>query len=144
MNTPGPVDSEAGPRDAQPAGLSLRTRRRRDAGGYSGRMATPTSTSRSVRQVIEQHRARIDAILARYGASNPRLFGSVARGDATEGSDIDLLVDLDPAADGNPLLRVAGIGEELSALLGRQVDVVTDVLLRDRVATSAHADAVAM
>jgi predicted nucleotidyltransferase len=107
-------------------------------------MAVPTSTSRSVRQVIEQHRAGVNAILARYGASNPRLFGSVARGDTTEGSDVDLLVDLDPAADGNPLLRVAGIGEELSALLGVQVDVVTDVLLRDRVATSAHADAVAM
>ena len=109
-----------------------------------GRMATPTSMSRSVRQVIEQHRARIDAILTRYGASNPRLFGSVARGDATEGSDIDLLVDLDPAADGNPLLRVAGIAEELSTLLGMHVDVVTDVLLRDQVATSANADAVAM
>ncbi len=109
-----------------------------------GGMAVPTSTSRSVRQVIEQHRARVNAILARYGASNPRLFGSVARGDATEGSDIDLLVDLDPAADGNPLLRVAGIAEELSTLLGGQVDVVTDVLLRDQVATSAHADAVAM
>ncbi len=97
-----------------------------------------------MRQVIEQHRPRIDAILARYEASNPRLFGSVARGDATEGSDIDLLVDLDPAADGNPLLRVAGIAEELSTLLGMHVDVVTDVLLRDQVATSAHADAVAM
>jgi uncharacterized protein len=107
-------------------------------------MATPTSTSRSVRQVIEQHRARVNAILARYGASNPRLFGSVARGDAVHGSDIDLLVDLDPAADGNALLRVAGIAEELSALLGMHVDVVTDFLLRDQVATSAHADAVAM
>ena len=104
----------------------------------------PTLTSRSVRQVIEQHRARVDAVLARYGASNPRLFGSVARGDAVEGSDVDLLVDLNPAAEGNVLLRVAGIGEELSALLGMQVDVVTDVLLRDQVATSAHADAVAM
>ena len=39
---------------------------------------------------------------------------------------------------------MAGIAEELSALLGVHVDVVTDVLLRDRVATSAHADAVAM
>ena len=97
-----------------------------------------------MRQVIDQHRPRVNAILARYGASNPRLFGSVARGDATEGSDVDLLVDLDPAAEGNPLLRVAGIGEELSALLGRQVDVVTDILLRDQVATSAHTDAVAM
>jgi predicted nucleotidyltransferase len=144
MTTPGTVHPEAVPRNAQPAGLSPMTRRRRPAAGYSGRMATPTSTSPSVRQVIEQHRARIDAILARYGASNPRLFGSVARGDAADGSDIDLLVDLDPAAEGNPLLRVAGIGEELSALLGRQVDVVTDILLRDQVATSAHTDAVAM
>ena len=97
-----------------------------------------------MRQVIEQHRARIEAILARYGASNPRLFGSAARGDAADGSDVDLLVDLDPAADGNALLRVAGIGEELSALLGMQVDVVTGVLLRDQVATSAHTDAVAI
>ncbi len=103
----------------------------------------PTSTSRSVRQVIEQHPAHVNA-LTRYGATNPRLFGSVARGDAAEGSDIDLLVDLDPAADGNPLLRVAGIAEELSTLLGMHVDVVTDVLLRDQVATSAHADAVTM
>ncbi len=105
-------------------------------------MAVPTLTSRSVRQVIERHRARVEAILARYGASNPRLFGSVARGDAVEGSDVDLLVDLDPEAEGNVLLRVAGIGEELSAVLGVQVDVVTDVLLRDQVAASAHADAV--
>ena len=94
-----------------------------------------------MRQLIERDRARVEAVLARYGASNPRLFGSVARGDAVEGSDVDLLVDLDPSA-GNVLLRVAGIGEELSALLGVQVDVVTDVLLREQVAATAHADAV--
>ena len=79
--------------------------------------------------------------MARYGASNPRLFGLVARGDAGECSDVDLLVDLDPSG-GNVLLRVAGIGEELSAFLGVRVDVVTDVLLRDHVAASEHADAV--
>jgi hypothetical protein len=104
-------------------------------------MAVPTVASRSVRQLIERDRGRVEAVLARYAASNPRLFGSVARGDAVEGSDVDLLVDLDPAG-GNVLLRVAGIGEELSALLGVQVDVVTDVLLRDQVAASVHADAV--
>ncbi len=103
----------------------------------------PTATSRSVRQLIDRDRARVEAVLARYGASNPRLFGSVPRGDAAEGSDVDLLVDLDPSA-GNVLLRVAGIGEELSALLGVQVDVVTDVLLREQVAATAHADAVPM
>ena len=94
-----------------------------------------------MRQLIERDRARVEIVLARYGASNPRLFGSVARGDAVEGSDVDLLVDLDPSA-GNVLLRVAGIGEELSALLGVQVDVVTDVLLREQVAATAYADAV--
>jgi predicted nucleotidyltransferase len=60
-------------------------------------MAVPTVTSRSVRQLIERDRARVEAVLARYAASNPRLFGSVARGGAVEGSDVDLLVDLDPA-----------------------------------------------
>lgn len=76
----------------------------------------PTVTSRSLRQAIERDRARVQGVLARYGATNPRLFGSVARDDAVAGSDVDLLVDLDPAG-GN-------------------------VLLRDLVAVSAHADAV--
>lgn len=57
--------------------------------------------------------ARIDALLARYGARNPQVFGSVARGEASGVSDLDLLVVLDPGG-GNPLLRVAGLAEELS------------------------------
>lgn len=90
---------------------------------------------------IAAHRGLIEALLARYGARNPRVFGSVARGDAAQGSDLDLLVDLD-ASGGNPLLRVAGLSEELSELLGLRVDVVTDDLLREPVSASAHADAV--
>jgi len=82
-------------------------------------------------------------VLRRYGASNPRVFGSVARGDADADSDIDLLVDLAPDA-GNPLLRVAGVGEELSLLLGVPVDVVCEQLLRDHVHATAHAQAVAL
>ena len=73
-------------------------------------------------------------------AVNPRLFGSVARGDATADSDIDLLVDLLPGG-GNELMRVAGISEELSQLLGRRVDVVASSLLRDGVSKSAMAEA---
>ena len=106
-------------------------------------MAVPTVTSRSLREAIARDRARVEDVLKRYGASNPRLFGSVARGDAAEGSDLDVLVDLDPAG-GNPLLRVAGIGEELSELLGVRVDVVTGTLLREPVAATAYADAVPM
>ncbi len=79
----------------------------------------------------------------RYQAANPGLFGSVARGDATPESDIDLVVDLMPGG-GNVLLRVAGIAEELRELLGTHVDVVTAPLLRGEVSASALADAVAV
>jgi predicted nucleotidyltransferase len=91
--------------------------------------------------VIAAHRGRIDALLARYGARNPQVFGSVARGDATQVSDLDLLVVLDPDG-GNPLLRMAGLAEELSELLQVRVDVVADELLRAPVSASAHANAV--
>lgn len=67
----------------------------------------------------------------------------MARGDATPESDIDLLVDLVPGG-GNEFLRVAGIAEELSGLLGIRVDVVAASLLRDEVSASALADSVAV
>ncbi|MGJ9423046.1 nucleotidyltransferase family protein [Aeromicrobium sp. CF3.5] len=82
-------------------------------------------------------------VLARYGATNPGLFGSVARGDASEDSDLDLLVDL-TRESGNPLLRVSGMSEELSDIFGVRVDVVAETLLRDEVSAAALADAVAL
>lgn len=104
------------------------------------RTATPAE---DLRARLDRHREAIRAVLGRYEASNPRLFGSVARGDATSDSDIDLLVDLDPGG-GNPLLRVAGMSEELSLLLGIPVDVVCEELLRDGVRATAHEQAVAL
>ena len=106
-------------------------------------MSIETAESASLRAVIAEHRDELDAILVRYQAANPRLFGSVARGDATSDSDIDLLVDLMPGG-GNELLRVAGIAEELSGLLGTRVDVVAASLLRGEVSASALADSVAV
>ena len=82
-------------------------------------------------------------MLDRYGAFNLRMFGSAARGDAREDSDLDLLVDLAPGV-GNELLRVSGLAEELSELLGVRVDVVAAPLLRDEVSATALADAVAV
>lgn len=67
----------------------------------------------------------------------------MARSDAREDSDLDLLVDPAPAA-GNELLRVAGLGEELSELLGVRVEVVAATLLRDEVSATAVQDAVAV
>lgn len=106
-------------------------------------MTTVTAESMSLRAVIAGHRDALDDILSRYRASQPRIFGSVARGDATADSDIDLLVDLLPGG-GNELLRVAGIAEELTHLLGTRVDVVAASLLRDEVSTSALTDSVAV
>jgi hypothetical protein len=106
-------------------------------------MSPVTSESIALRAAVAAQRGALEAILARYGATNPRLFGSVARGDANASSDLDLLVDLLPAR-GNELLRVAGIAEELSELLGRRVDVVTATLLRREVSDSALTDAVAV
>ena len=94
-----------------------------------------------LRAAIAARRDALDEILDRYAATNPRLFGSVARGEATAGSDVDVLVDLQPGG-GNELLRVSGIAEELSLLLGRKVDVVTSSLLRSEVPATALADAV--
>ncbi|MBK6299783.1 MAG: nucleotidyltransferase family protein [Actinomycetales bacterium] len=104
-------------------------------------MGTVTRQSESLRAAIACHRDALDAILARYAATNPRIFGSVARGDATPDSDIDLMVDLLPSR-GNELLRVCGIAEELSEVLGTRVDVVTASLLRCEVSSTALADLV--
>ncbi|WP_228373207.1 nucleotidyltransferase family protein [Demequina silvatica] len=97
-----------------------------------------------MRGLIDARRTEFDQLLARYGATRPRLFGSVARGTSGEGSDIDILVDMDPAA-GNLLLRASGLMEEVRALLGRDdIDVFPEQLLKESVARSALADTVTL
>lgn len=104
-------------------------------------MGMATAESVALREALSAQRVAMEEILRRYGAINPRLFGSVARGDATAESDVDLLVDLLPEG-GNALLRVAGIAEELSRVLGLRVDVVAPSLMRAAVSASALSDAV--
>ncbi len=106
-------------------------------------MTSPTPAAVQIRAAIMQQRTRVAEVLARYGATNLRMFGSVARGDAREDSDLDLLIDLVPGR-GNELLRVAGLSEELSDALGLRVDVVAETLLRGEVSSTALADAVAV
>ncbi|SDN00896.1 hypothetical protein SAMN04487766_110107 [Actinomyces ruminicola] len=104
---------------------------------------TPTTESLQAREMLAAHRDELDALLVRYGASNPRLFGSVARGDAGPQSDIDILVDLeDPHR--RTLMRIAGLTEGLRRVLGRPVDVLAPVVLRDAVSREALAEAVAL
>ena len=97
-----------------------------------------TAATRARRALLSARRPEIDAVLIAYGASSPEIFGSVARGDATATSDIDLLVDLDDC--GNPLMRVAGLSEELSDVLGVRVDVVSEGLLRKALAVEVARD----
>lgn len=73
-------------------------------------------------QLLAQNRQEILLIVASHHASRPRVFGSVLRGDDTESSDLDLLVDPLPGAT---LLDMGGIQIDLEELLGIPVDVLT-------------------
>jgi predicted nucleotidyltransferase len=93
----------------------------------------------SIKDLLLAKREEILRTAAMHGASNVRVFGSVARGEAGENSDIDLLVELD---QGRSLLDQAGLMVELEDLLGRKVDVVTEQglywLLRRRILKEAR------
>ena len=78
-------------------------------------------------------------LAARYGARNVRVFGSVARGESDEHSDVDFLVDLEP---GRSLFDLGGLLIALERLLGRPVDVVTEKGLRPRIREQVRASAV--
>ena len=75
------------------------------------------------------HRERIREITLSHRVTNPRVFGSVLRGEDTEGSDLDLLVE--PTAE-TTLLDIARIEVELSSLLAIKVDVLTPKALPER------------
>ncbi len=76
---------------------------------------------------ILKRRVEIIAVAARNGASDVRVFGSMARGQATEASDLDLLVRFEP---GRSLMDHGMLIEELQDLLGIRVDVVSEGALR--------------
>lgn len=85
------------------------------------------------------HRGEVTAILARHGASNPAVFGSVARGDDREGSDVDLLVDV---RDDVGLLAIGELETELAALLCTEVDVVPRRLVHPEMRSAIESDLV--
>ncbi len=84
-----------------------------------------------LRQLLVKKKEEILTISAKHGAFNIRIFGSVARGEETEDSDIDFLVDYDLSKT-SPWFPVRLI-RELEAILGRKVDVVTINGLKDRI-----------
>ncbi len=68
-------------------------------------------------------------LAGKYGAHNARLFGSAARGETDEASDLDHVVELEP---GHSLFDLGGLQFELEALLGCRVEVVTERELKRR------------
>jgi predicted nucleotidyltransferase len=83
-----------------------------------------------IQEIIVSRKEQILALAAKYGASNVRVFGSVARGTADENSDVDFLVNLAP---GRSLFDLGGLLYELQKLLDRNVDVITPAGLRPRI-----------
>lgn len=75
-----------------------------------------------LKRALEKEKDTILASAVQHGAK-VRVFGSVARGEATENSDLDLLVDME---EGRTLLDLIGLGQELSDLLRCKVDVMTE------------------
>ncbi len=87
---------------------------------------------------LRAHRDEILALAAQYGASNVRVFGSVARGDATPTSDIDLLVSLPSRFT---LLKLSGLVRSLRELLGYPVEVTSEKHLREEMSAAILKDA---
>ena len=92
-----------------------------------------------ISEIIGNKREEILALAASYGASNVRVFGSVAQGTADRDSDVDFLVDMEK---GRSLLDLGGLLMDLQELLGRDVDVITPAGLRSRIRASVMGRAV--
>lgn len=90
---------------------------------------------------VSEHRAELLEVLARHGVRNAQVFGSVARGDDRDDSDIDLLVEL-PHNTG--LLSIARIEAELEAILGTTVDLVSVKGLKPGVRSRVERELVAL
>lgn len=113
------------------------------AAGYEMRVrlipvkASNLSTDRAKK--LRRARGEITSLLAKAGANNVRIFGSVARGEDKAGSDIDLLVDFDVDQG---LLPILHLNQDLSRLLKEKVEVSPERMLKPDVLARALAEAV--
>jgi predicted nucleotidyltransferase len=83
-----------------------------------------------LQELVRVRREDILRTASQHGAYNVRIFGSLARGDADEQSDLDLLVDMEA---GRSLFDLGGLLTDLEDLLGCSVDIVTEKGLRKRI-----------
>jgi uncharacterized protein len=114
------------------------------AAGHELELSGPTASQQAppspVATLLREHRAEIRAAAASVGAVNVRVFGSVARGEETPKSDVDLLVDFPVGERGLfPLLKLAA---EIESLVGRPVDVAAVEVMAEPVRERALAEAI--
>lgn len=93
----------------------------------------------SINELLKVKREEILRIAAKHGAYNIRIFGSAARSEADEESDVDFIVDMEP---GRTLLDMGGLLMDLQDLLDREVDVVTERGLKPRIRARVLKEAV--
>lgn len=100
----------------------------------------------NIAELLAEKRDAIKALCAKHGAFDVRVFGSVARGDFDEKSDIDILIKLDSSNfEGMQYFRILEeLTEELEALLGRKVDVVDEKGLREKIRATVLNEAVTL
>ena len=103
------------------------------------RTRNPTTGQTAMHPLIENHRVEILTLAERHGIRNVRVFGSMARGNVDDVSDVDLLVSLPPGKSG---LALGELLMDLQDLLQRRVEVVTEgglhPALRDSVLEEAQ------
>jgi predicted nucleotidyltransferase len=92
-------------------------------------------------KVLQRKRDEILRIAASHGARDVRVFGSLARGEAGPGSDIDILVKLDP---GRSLLDIIAFKQDLEDFLGYEVDVVTEAAISPYIREEVLREAVSL
>jgi hypothetical protein len=93
----------------------------------------------NVKELLQNKREDILSIASRYGAYNILIFGSVARDEADESSDIDFLVEMEPDRS---LLDMGWLLMELRELLGMNVDIVTKNGLKSRIRENVLKEAI--
>ena len=99
------------------------------------------SDALGINELLRARREEILRLAASHGARNIRVFGSVARGEADQASDVDFLVEMEP---GRTLLDMGGLLMDMQALLGRHVDVISARGLRSSIRDRVLREAVSL
>jgi len=92
-------------------------------------------------EVLTQHRETIRQLVLQAGMANPRVFGSVARGEDRDGSDLDILVDPAPRAS---LLMMVKLQDQLEKATGVKVDLRTPEEIHPRIREKVLAEAASL